>query len=752
MDAEKGNQVDQSQNSPQVKLTKRQRRNRKKRQRLKNTKQKVTNVNEDKSLDSGMMSDSQNIISSFLKRDTNKDSISNEAHRSEENQMSEVDMAKISKANSAQMSKLDQRMIHSMRQTETNATEASKVDETQMGDCELNKEQTNNIDKAQISVENQDIMINDMGTEDSEANSAQASAEVEMNEANSAQGSKLDQQMIAGVDNVIHSTRETETNATEASKVDETQMGDCELNKEQTNNIDKTGTEEIEANSAQVCELHQETTVDMEKETNVNEDQTNKVDTSQGSELDMAETREANSEQRIESDQEMIAEVENATHSTRKRKRSQRRRGKRVHEPINFSSLSRLECSTQSHGETMMEENYSVHDDDEILENEFYPFFLHDKLSSKFVQCGRTQDRFGNLFDKTPNELNTVPLKNVVHFSFDSPEVVEAAHSECLQLAFWKYQHLSHEMISEIELFFDHFFDTDLQMVKSLRNKEDVRAIIIGHFVEGATPELFSVLLFKLPPDNIALNTPTVLLYLATLKQYQGHQFAVHLLACLQSYLKAKHPNSQLFCSAPIVQTQWYLNLGFEDFDSQCDDSEVRDYIHSICVTMNYTDADGNQWNDGVREDNLRFFILAHDVRDSVFSLSLTSKRYSSGIFFQPVRTSSYMMKCSKTTLYEVIRFMCKIKCSPSISSREIEKNKKDAMSCMTQNADVYGSWLKSSLSIPPRKPLDCFRTYRKSIAICAGISFNDLIFYWSTALSSIQIKENVIGGFCSWM
>ena len=57
MDAEKGNQVDQSQNSPQVKLTKCQRRNRKKLQRLKNTKQKVTNVNEDKSLDSGMMSD-----------------------------------------------------------------------------------------------------------------------------------------------------------------------------------------------------------------------------------------------------------------------------------------------------------------------------------------------------------------------------------------------------------------------------------------------------------------------------------------------------------------------------------------------------------------------------------------------------------------------------------------------------------------------------------------------------------------------
>ena len=103
-------------------------------------------------------------------------------------------------------------------------------------------------------------------------------------------------------------------------------------------------------------------------------------------------------------------------------------------------------------------------------------------------------------------------------------------------------------MIDLIEIFLaDSFADDPRSMIEKLKHDRDIFAIVIGHFIQDASPEFFSVLLFKIPPDNLKTIAPTTVVYRATSRQYCGHQLAVHQLVCLQCFLKEHNICKSLF-------------------------------------------------------------------------------------------------------------------------------------------------------------------------------------------------------------
>ncbi len=226
--------------------------------------------------------------------------------------------------------------------------------------------------------------------------------------------------------------------------------------------------------------------------------------------------------------------------------------------------------------------------------------------------------------ESSEDGFNFVHLREIMEPEWDSPELVQASKSDCVQLIICdSLIKASQNFKLSVEVFFHNIFSQDEEKaIVSLFGKENVGVIAIGHFVENASPEFFSALIFE-PVDTHQEHSPTAIVYLATCPQFYGLKLPTYLFSGLQSYLHQNEKSHHLFCAAPIKQAIWYKNNCFRLFsldlnkENKAVPIEFHQSIFNYCRAKNYCYKDGLQYNENdCRKDSLKFLYLQSNIRE----------------------------------------------------------------------------------------------------------------------------------------
>ncbi len=175
-----------------------------------------------------------------------------------------------------------------------------------------------------------------------------------------------------------------------------------------------------------------------------------------------------------------------------------------------------------------------------------------------------------------------VHFRSVVESEWDSPELVQAFKSDCVQsMICCSLIKASPDFKLSVQGFFYKIcLQDEEKSILSLLSKSNVGVIAISNFIENASPEFSSAMIFE-PVDTDMEDLPTAIVYLAIFPQFSALKLPTYSLSGLQSYLDHNQKSQQLFCAAPIKQAIWYKNNGFCLFsvDPKKENKEVPDKL-----------------------------------------------------------------------------------------------------------------------------------------------------------------------------
>ncbi len=248
---------------------------------------------------------------------------------------------------------------------------------------------------------------------------------------------------------------------------------------------------------------------------------------------------------------------------------------------------------------------------------------------------------------------------------WDSSELVQASKSDCVQLIICdSLIQASQNFKQNAQGFFRNIFLQDEEKnILSLFRKENVGVIAIGHFVENASPEFFSALIFE-PVDTNQEHSPTALVYLATCPQFYSLKLLTYLISGLQSYLNQNKKSHHLFCAAPIKQATWYKNNGFQvfSFDPNKENKVVPIEFHQLifiyCRAKNCCYKDGLQYDENdCRKGSLKFLYLKSDITEDQYFPQQCLEMLAQMTFYKSTSKDSiaYIMPISHSIISSIL-------------------------------------------------------------------------------------------------